>query len=237
MPGPTAAGTLGMPINTMKGAGMSNQELESAVTEELAYDPKVDAASVAVQADDGTVTLRGTVGSFFEKRAAQKAAENVWGVVKVDNKLNVHLLVGGGRDDAELRADVLSALMLDAMVPSSIDASVVDGVVTLTGEAQQGFQRDEALRVAGNVLGVKDVWTQVLVTGPPPDTHDVQKSIKKAFKRNAKLDAKNVEVTSSNGTVTLAGTVSSWSEHDEAVEVAWAAPGVHDVDDELRVAY
>jgi osmotically-inducible protein OsmY len=216
---------------------MSNQELENAVKEELDFDPKVDAASVAIQANDGTVTLRGTVGSFFEKRSAQKAAEGVWGVVKVDNKLDVHLLVGARRDDAELRGDVLQALMLDAIVPSSIDASVYEGVVTLNGQAQRAFQRDEALRVAGNVRGVLDVWTDVLVTGPPPDAEDVQKSIKKAFKRNAKLDAKNVEVKSSNGTVTLEGTVSSWPEHDEAVEVAWAAPGVRNVDDQLRVAY
>jgi osmotically-inducible protein OsmY len=216
---------------------MSNQELETAVKEELDFEPKVDAESVAVQADDGTVTLRGTVGSFFEKRAAHKAAEGVWGAVKVDNKLEVNLLVGGRRDDAELRGDVLQALMLDAMVPGSIDASVYEGVVTLSGEAQRAFERDEALRVAGNVRGVVDVWSDVVVTGPAPDTEDVQKSIKKAFKRNAKLDAKSVEVTSSNGTVTLEGTVSSWPEHDEALEVAWAAPGVRNVDDHLRVSY
>jgi|tagenome__1003787_1003787.scaffolds.fasta_scaffold20951958_5 osmotically-inducible protein OsmY len=217
---------------------MSDQELESAVMEELAFDPRVDAQSIAVEAHGATITLRGTVGSFVEKRRAQKAAEGVWGVVKVENKLDVHLLVGGGRDDAELRADVLQALMLDAIVPTSIDATVYESVVTLSGEAERAFQRDEAMRVAGNVLGVVDVWTDVLVTGPPPDAEGVQKSIKKAFKRNAKVDAKNVEVTSSsNGTVTLVGTVSSWPEHDEAVEVAWAAPGVRDVDDQLRVSY
>ena len=158
---------------------MSNQELETAVKEELDFEPKVDAESVAVQAADGTVTLRGTVGSFFEKRAAQKAAEGVWGVVKVDNKLEVHLLVGGRRDDAELRGDVLQALMLDAMVPRSIDASVYESIVTLSGEVERAFERDEAIRVAGNVRGVVDVWTDVVVTGPAPDTEDVQKSIKK----------------------------------------------------------
>lgn len=127
--------------------------------------------------------------------------------------------------------------MLDAMVPRSIDASVYESIVTLSGEVERAFERDEAMRVAGNVRGVVDVWTDVVVTGPAPDTEDVQKSIKKAFKRNAKLDAKNVEVKSANGTVTLEGTVSSWPEHDEALEVAWAAPGVRDVDDQLRVSY
>jgi osmotically-inducible protein OsmY len=159
---------------------MSDQDVEAAVREELAFDPKVDAASVAVKADDGTVTLRGTVGTFFAKRAAQQAAEGVRGVVKVENKLDVHVLVGGGRDDAELRGDVLQALMLDAAVPSSIDATVYDGVVTLTGAADHAYQREEAIHVAGNVRGVVDVWTDVVVTGPPPVAEDAQKSIEKA---------------------------------------------------------
>jgi osmotically-inducible protein OsmY len=224
-------------LQSTKGVVMGNQELEAAVREELAFEPRVDAADIAVRADDGTVTLRGTVGSFFAKRAAQKAAEGVWGVTTVANKLDVRLLVGGRRDDAELRADVLQALMLDAIVPATIDASVTDGIVDLTGEAEFAHQRDEALRIAGNVRGVVDVWTDVVVTGPPPDVHDVQESIKKAFKRSAKVDAKNVKVTTSNGTVTLDGTVRSWLEHDQAVETAWAAPGVRNVDDQLRVAY
>ena len=216
---------------------MSDQEIEPAVKEELAYDPKVDADEVAVLAHDGTVTLRGSVGSFFAKHAAQKAAEGVWGVAKVENELEVHLLVGRGRDDAELRADVLQALMLDAIVPSSIDASVYMGVVTLSGTADRAYERDEAVRVAGHVRGVVDVWTDVVVAGPPPDPERVQKSIKKAFERKAKLDAEKVEVSSSDGTVTLKGTVSSWAEHDQAVEVAWAAPGVRKVEDKLRVVY
>ena len=215
---------------------MSNQKLETAVKEELDFEPKVDAESVAVQAADGTVTLRGTVGSFFEKRAAQKAAEGVWGVVKVDNKLEVHLLVGGRRDDAELRGDVLQALMPPCHGAEVDDASVYESIVTLSGEVERALSATRRCASPGT-SAASSTSTDVVVTGPAPDTEDVQKSIKKAFKRNAKLDAKNVEVKSANGTVTLEGTVSSWPEHDEALEVAWAAPGVRDVDDQLRVSY
>ena len=65
----------------------------------------------------------------------------------------------------------------------------------------------------------------------------MQHSIKKAMERNAKLDAKSVTVESSNGTVTLRGTVSSWADHDEAVNAAWAAPGVTNVKDDISVVY
>ena len=57
------------------------------------------------------------------------------------------------------------------------------------------------------------------------------------MERNAKLDADSVSVESSNGNVTLHGTVSSWADHDEAVSAAWAAPGVRRVKDDIIVDY
>jgi osmotically-inducible protein OsmY len=177
------------------------------------------------------------VGSFREKREAQSSAERVYGVKSVTNELKVRLLTEHGRDDAELRGSVLQALMLDSVVPTTIDARVDDGWVTLTGTAEWQFQRDEASFVAGNVLGVLGVEDDVDLVSPEPSAGDVEESIKKAFKRNASLDAKDLDVSTDNGSVTLKGTVSSWAEHDEAVEAAWAAPGVNSVNDDLTVAY
>jgi osmotically-inducible protein OsmY len=57
-------------------------------------------------------------------------------------------------------------------------------------------------------------------------------------KRNAKLDAGDLSVTTaSGGDVTIEGTVSSWAEHDQAIAAAWAAPGVTKVHDRMAVAY
>ena len=50
-------------------------------------------------------------------------------------------------------------------------------------------------------------------------------------------DADNIVVASSNGTVTLRGSVRSWSERDAAVAAAWATPGVRTVDDHLTLSY
>ena len=216
---------------------MSNDQLVSSVTDELIWDPKVDSAAVAVSADDGIVTLRGTVGSFREKREAKQDAERVYGVENVNNELQVRILEGNRRDDADLRGDVLRALMLDSLVPPTIDAKVNDGWVILTGSAEWQFQRDEAEFIAANVLGVAGMINQIELMAPMPSAGDVKQSIKKAIERNAKLDADGVSVESSNGTVTISGTVSSWSEHDDAVSAAWAAPGVRRVKDQILVAY
>ncbi len=216
---------------------MTNEELELSVADELAWDPKVDSDTIAVSAEDGTVTLRGTVGSFRQKREAQQAAKRVYGVTFVNNDLDVRILTEHRREDAELRGDVLQALMLDSLVPSTVDATVKEGFVTLTGTTDWQYQRDEAEFVAGNVAGVTGIENDIYLATPTPYAGDVKDSIKKAMKRDAKLDADNVSVEALNGTAILTGSVRSWAEHDTALSAAWAAPGVTKVDDRLTVFY
>jgi osmotically-inducible protein OsmY len=216
---------------------MSNDELRTTVEDELYWEPRVDSEAIAVAADDGTVTLRGTVGSFREKRDATSAAKRVYGVKDVDNELQVRLLDSDRRDDADLRGAVLQALMLDGLVPGTVDVKVDDGIVTLTGSAAYQFERDEAERVAGNLVGVLWVENDIDLTAPPARAADVRQEIQKALARDAKLDAQGLTVETSGGTVTLSGMVSSWAEHDSAIAAAWAAPGVSSVKDELFVDY
>jgi osmotically-inducible protein OsmY len=66
---------------------MSNNDLERYVSEELHWDPKIDDSAIAVSADDGVVTLRGTLGSFREKGYARKDAQRVYGVKSVEDDL------------------------------------------------------------------------------------------------------------------------------------------------------
>lgn len=216
---------------------MTDEALGLNVVDELAWDPKVDSGMIAVSTDGGTVTLRGTVGSFRQKREAQKAAERVYGVTHVTNDLNVRILTAHRRADADLRGDVLQALMLDDLVPSTVDARVKDGLVTLTGTADWQYQRDEAEFIAGNVRGVTGIDNEVYLTSPAPYAGNVKASIAKALERDAKIEASNVGVETLNGTAILTGTVRSWAEHDSAMAAAWAAPGVTNVDDRLNVLY
>jgi len=214
---------------------MSDNDVERWVTDELYWDPKLDSNAIAVSANDGEVTLRGTVGSFHEKRDAEKTARRVSGVRTVTNDLKVRLLTEHGRDDADIRGAVLRALHFDSRIPETIDARVDDGWVTLTGTAEWQYQREEADDLAGKVLGVLGVDDQIDLTHTEPGAGDVQEAIRKAFKRNAKIDADDLSVDSHDGTVVLTGSVSSWAEHDEALTAAWAAPGVTGVDDYLEV--
>jgi osmotically-inducible protein OsmY len=213
-----------------------NDDLTAHVNDELFWDPKVDSAAIAVSADDGKITLRGTVGSLREKLEAKKAAQRVYGVASLDNQLQVRLLTEGGRLDADIRGDVLQALALDSLVPESVDAKVHDGFVTLTGTVEWKYQRDEANYVASTIVGALDVINEIEIISPTKAS-EVKDSIKNALKRNAGIDGDALSVTTMNGTVTINGNVRSWAEHDEAIEAAWAAPGVTSVRDEMFIAY
>ncbi len=216
---------------------MTDDDLRLDVAAELCWDPRVDGKAIAVSADDGAVTLRGTVGSLREKREAGKAAGRVFGVTEISNELHVRLLDGSKGNDADLRGQVLQALLLDSLVPATVDAKARDGYVTLTGTAQWQYQRDEAEVLTASVPGVSGIDNGITLA-PAPDGRDISNGISDAFRRSARLDADELSVdTTSGGTVILAGAVSSWSEHDEAVAAAWSAPGITEVDDRIVVEY
>jgi osmotically-inducible protein OsmY len=216
---------------------MSNDELRIAVEEELRWEPRIDSEAIGVNADDGVVKLRGTVGSLRSRFEAKKAAERVYGVKSVDDQLQVKILGAKSRDDADLRGLVLQALALNSEIPSSVDAAAVNGVVTLSGVVSHHFEREEAEAVASKVSGVTSIDDQITIVPPGPSVHDVKHSIKKALERSAKLDAADLSVESSQGIVTLSGVVDSWANHDAAVAAAWAAPGVRHVEDQISVEY
>ena len=216
---------------------MSNDDLERSVADELFWDPKVDSAAIAVSAEDGLVTLRGTVGSFRQKREAKHDAERVFGVKNVKNDLQVRIMNQDRQDDADLRGAVLQAMALDGLIPKTVHAEADSGSVTLTGTAAWQYQREEAEFVAGNVPGVADVDDQITLTTPQPKAGDVKQSIERAFQRNASLDAEGLSVTTHGNTAVLSGAVSSWDEREAAVTAAWAAPGVAAVEDRIVVEY
>jgi osmotically-inducible protein OsmY len=216
---------------------MSNDELRIAVEEELRWEPRIDSQAIAVDAHDGVVTLRGTVGSLRERFEANKATKRVYGVKNVDDQLQVKILGALSRDDADLRGAVLQALALNSETPSSVDAAAVNGVVTLSGPVTYQFEREEATLVASKVSGVAAIDDRMTIVPPGPSADDVKYSIKKALERNAKLDAADLTVDTARGTVTLTGVVDSWANHDAAVAAAWAAPGVNHVDDRIIVDY
>lgn len=145
-----------------------NTELEDEVRATLARDPRLlEPVDVAVSADGGIVTLRGTVWSFKQRRAAVEDARKIAGVYEVLDKLEVHL-----RDDVRddvIRGAALQSLIWDVNVPAdSVDVRVSNGWVTLTGEVAFQFQSDAAYDDVAMIRGVGGITNEIKVVTPQP---------------------------------------------------------------------
>ena len=214
---------------------MSDGNLQQAVIDELEWEPSVNAADIGVTTKEGVVTLRGRVGTYAEKLAAEKAAGRVTGVKAVAEELEVRWLFDPP-DDGDIAQAAIQALSWDVEVPKdSVTVKVEKGLVTLAGTVDSYFQSNAAVKAVAKLRGVRRVSNEIAIR-PPVAASEVKSKIKAAFSRNAQIDADKIDVTTDGGKVTLTGKVDSWQERRVAEHTAWSAPGVERVDDRLTVA-
>ena len=148
---------------------MSDRTLENAVMQALADNRRVHADEIAVQAIDGDVILRGTVGSLVQRVEAARSARHVLGVQSVEDQLQVRPMLDGGRADADTRSAVLAALIDDdELHAADIGVAAKDGSVTLSGLVELPRARDRAERIALAVAGVTSVHNRLKVLMPVP---------------------------------------------------------------------
>jgi osmotically-inducible protein OsmY len=213
-----------------------DKELQKQVMDELIWEPSIDAAGIGVSVDSGVVMLSGTVQSYPEKWAAERATERVKGVKAVTDEIVVRLPGDFERGDSEIARTAVNTLDWNASLPHGrIKAIVENGWVTLDGTVEYYFQKVEAERAVRGLLGVKGVTNRVNVR-PVISPGDVKGQIIKALERAAEVDAKKISVETRNTKVILRGAVKSWVERDEAERAAWAAPGVSDVENNIEIA-
>ena len=219
-----------------RGSMKSNLDIQHSVQHELEWDPRVDAAHIGVTAQSGVVTLSGRVSSYAEKVAAERAAKRVYGVHAVADELVVGLPGGEVRTDEDIGAACVAALKHHTLIPPDrIKVTVDGGRIALDGEVDWRYQKlaaEKAVRFLRGVTGVRNA----IIVKPRVSPSDVKNKIEQALKRSAELDARRISVLADGSKITLLGAVRSWIEKDEAVQTAWAAPGVDYVDDQLVVS-
>lgn len=124
-----------------------------------------------------------------------------------------------------------------------INVSTRDGVVTLKGRVDSDPAHEQAVQIAKNTDGVRQVNDQ-LVVGPAPsvagpsasiDSNWITTQIQARYFADSAIDGRDIDVSTQNGIVTLSGRVDNEREKRQAVTIARDIDGVIRVDDRLAV--
>ena len=210
-------------------------QLKQDIEQELAWDPKVNAAQIGVSVDKGAVSLLGTVDTYAQKWAAEDATKRVAGVRTVAQDLAVKLTAHHTRSDSDIASAIQSTLKWDVLVPRAVTAVVRDGLVTLEGQVDWNFEREAADRAIRYLTGVVSVSNLITLKKAEASATQVKEKVEAALQRQAMTDAKSIHVDTNGGQVTLTGHASSWQSIEDASNAAWAAHGVAQVIDKLKI--
>ncbi len=214
---------------------MTDNDIQKDIIAELNAEPNLRNDDIAVGVRDGVVTLAGFVDSFADKWRAERVVSKIKGVKAVVNELEVKLPSSSQRTDPEIARAAVNALQWNVLVPHDrIQVVVEDGWITLRGEVDWYYQREEAERTVRNITGIKGVSNLITVAAVPTPS-DVKQRITDALRRGAQFDADRITVEVVGHKAILKGTVRSYAELQDAERAARKAPGITEVENRLTV--
>lgn len=215
----------------------SNEELQKDVQKAISWEPLLSAAEIGVTAKDGVVTLTGTVDTYAKKIEAETAAKNVAGVTALAEEIKIKFESYGKKDDGDIAKEVVNAYKWNWEVPSDkVKVKVEAGWVTLEGELEWNYQKEAAKKAINSLDGVMGVTNNITIKSETKDAVE-KRDIENALERNWSIDEHDIKVKVAGNKVTLNGRVDSFYQKDEAERIAWNAPGVWSVDNELVIEY
>ena len=216
----------------------NNAQLLKEVQDAIKWEPLLIAAEIGVTVKDGVITLTGVLDNYTKKVEAENTARNVLGVKAVVENIEVKISSAYGKiNDNEIAAQALNAFKWNWRVPNKkIIIKVENGWITLEGELQWNYQKEAANVVVKDLLGVTGVSNNIKIKSEI--NVEVEKSdIESALKRNWSIYEDDIEVKVSGHKATLTGKVDYWYQKEEAGRIAFNAPGIWAVDNELVVDY
>lgn len=140
--------------------------------------------------------------------------------------------------DQQISDAVEDELFFDRGVQSDqIDATTLNGIVTLKGEVSNILAKERAARIALIIKGVRGVINEINVD--PPVLYrdrDIEREVINTLLHDPATDAYEININVDNNVVTLSGTVQSWKERTLCEKVAKGVKGVVAVNNKIEVS-
>jgi len=235
-----AVGLLSVTLVAETAASRYDNQLQNAVTQKLASKNQYN--NVKASAEDGIVTLTGTVDLYQRKLDAAKLAKKIPHAQGVRNLITV---AGADVPDVQIEQKLgTKMLYVRNGYDSAFDFFALDvkhGVVTLEGQDRTGIGRDEALADIASTPGVKDVIDKVAVAPVSQFDDGLRLRAMRAIYRDPVLSryaidpARPIRIIVANGHITLYGSVDSKADKDIAGIRANQIFGAFSVDNKLQV--
>jgi len=140
----------------------SDAEIAEAALRALLWDVHVPEKRLAVEVENGFVTLKGEVNWYFQRTAAEQNVRKLTGVVGVSNLIAIKPSITA----KAVRAKIESALQRRAVKDArKVSVDVDGGEVTLRGEVHSWAEREDAELAAWATEGVWHVNDEIRVQG------------------------------------------------------------------------
>ncbi|MBD3264959.1 MAG: BON domain-containing protein [Candidatus Omnitrophica bacterium] len=140
--------------------------------------------------------------------------------------------------DSEITAAIETDLMVSEKVSSHlIDVSTVDGIVTLSGSVDNLLSRDQAIKIAESIKGVRSVINRIAVKPLKRSDEEIERDVRNALLLDPVTEVFEIDVEVNDGVVTLSGAVDSWAEKQIVSRVVKGVKGVREVDNGARIKY
>ena len=199
---------------------------------------------VGVKANDGVVTLTGTVGDKDFKALAEDTVCNLPGVTRVDNQIALDPALAEHSDGwitIKLRTQLLVRSNVSA---ANTTVRVKDGGVTLTGTADNMAQKELTAEYAKDIDWVKSVKNDIVVNASPTiaqtvaekiDDTSITSQVKYALFSHRSTSALKTKITTTDGVVVITGEAANDAEKSLAGKLAGSIRGVKSVTNNMTV--
>lgn len=199
--------------------------------------------NVKVKARDGVVTLTGTVQDSDDRALAVDTVENLPGVASVNNEIVVKSAYPE-HSDAWIGVKLRSLLLVKANVSAATTTvDVKDGVVLLSGTADNAAQKELTGVYAKEIVGVKSVRNEIAIKSPIPgpsmsesiDDASITSQVKYALLTHKSTSALKTKIKTTDGVVRVTGEASSDAEKSLVTKLAQDVRGTKSVTNDMTV--